>query len=84
MTSNDLCRHCGKCCLIKSVNKIGQIVYTNKKCTFLTEDNLCSVYENRPSWCVTVERAKKEGIFRLIYPEDCAYRQEDLKLVFDN
>lgn len=30
------CKKCGQCC---------------KRCLYLTEDNSCSVYHNRPRWC---------------------------------
>lgn len=46
------CRKCGQCCIIPAIPKIGK--EANKRCQYLTDDNLCTVYtdfEKRPQGC---------------------------------
>jgi len=58
----DKCKKCGSCC-----NRNGI------RCPYLTSDNLCSVYDNRPNWCLTVEQMKNNNIL----PIGCGYHKED-------
>jgi Fe-S-cluster containining protein len=58
--TEDKCLRCGKCCYIDN---------TNIRCIYLTEENICSVYDNRPSWCMTAKQMK--DIYKL--PEGCGY-----------
>lgn len=50
-----LCKKCGKCC-------------KNNNCKYLSEDNLCSVYANRPELCKSFPSSPWEKI-----PDGCGY-----------
>lgn len=50
-----LCKQCGKCCKITG-------------CNYLSEDNLCKIYENRPEVCKDFPSSPFEGL-----PEGCGY-----------
>jgi len=65
------CKKCGKCCYLSVItdSKLN-FIRTKRKCPFLGEDNLCTTYESRPSWCLTAEEMKliPGGL-----PEGCGY-----------
>lgn len=47
-----VCEKCGLCC--KNIGNIEQLKdYDNGKgmCIYLTDENICAIYENRPIWC---------------------------------
>lgn len=68
---NKECLRCGKCCYLAFFDKNGEIVGTSIKCPYLTKDNLCSVYEHRPDWCMTAKQMAKLGVL----PESCGYKE---------
>ena len=72
--AKDKCKRCGKCCYLTFVFNNGDIMNTKTRCQFLTKNNLCSVYDNRPSWCLSVD----EMIERNLLPSGCGYRKENL------
>ena len=65
------CAKCGKCCLLRIGNPAtGEIYETQIRCPYLTKDNLCSVYDNRPDWCMTAEQMRELNIL----PNECALK----------
>lgn len=66
---NDKCFRCGSCCRLRFYTD-DMIIETNKKCPFLTPDNLCGLYENRPKWCWTAEQMKENNLL----PVNCGHR----------
>ena len=54
--SND-CKRCGKCCSnLYLMDCVDISIHTrtfmfNKRCKFLTNNNLCSIYDRKPSMC---------------------------------
>ncbi len=67
----DKCLRCGKCCHFFFYGKEGITTRTSTKCPNLTKDNLCSVYNHRPDWCMS---ARQMAELRLL-PEGCGYRR---------
>ena len=65
----DKCLCCGTCCHLTFYDLQGQTVKTDIRCPHLQEDNLCSIYNNRPDWCMNAEEMKEKGIL----PKDCGY-----------
>lgn len=49
--------------------RIGR-VQTGIKCEFLTDENFCSTYGNRPEWCLTAKQMESMGLL----PDNCAYK----------
>ncbi len=46
------CDKCGKCCMhIDMVPGFSEMDDGTGRCKYLTEDNLCSIYEHRPNAC---------------------------------
>ena len=45
------CKKCGACCRCEGVKIALPDYWDGKKCKHLTNDNLCSIYENRPESC---------------------------------
>lgn len=43
------CRQCGTCCIVPTLREVNKPA--NVRCQYLTEDNLCSIHENKPYWC---------------------------------
>ena len=71
------CDCCGLCC--KNINRSNLLKNFNRGdgvCKFLSEKNLCKIYENRPIFC-NVELGY-EKIFSKLYSED-----EFLKLNYE-
>jgi len=59
------CSKCGLCCKILKdikVNNFPYIIDETGKCEKLTDDNLCSVYDNRPFICNIEEVTERIGI----------------------
>jgi len=69
ITHNSQCKKCGKCCYLK-IGGFGVIIETNTRCKHLTDNNLCAVYRNRPSWCLSAKQMNKMDIL----PQSCGYR----------
>jgi len=67
----DKCLRCGKCCYLTLYTAEGVTIRTKIRCRFLTSDNLCSVYDNRPDWCLTAEQMMKLNIL----PDGCGYKE---------
>ena len=68
-THNSQCKKCGKCCVVRMIG-FGMTIETGNRCVYLTKDNLCATYNNRPEWCLSVQQMKELGIL----PQDCVYR----------
>ena len=48
------CDKCGKCCIhIDKIPGFSEMGDGTGRCKYLTEDNLCSIYEHRPNTCRT-------------------------------
>ena len=63
------CKKCGKCCHLR-IEKKGIILTMSDRCIYLTNNNLCAVYNNRPFWCMSAE-----DMMRLkLLPVGCGYR----------
>ena len=65
------CLKCGKCCYLSFITDDG-VIDTDVPCSFL-KDNICTVYHNRPDWCLTA----KEMIDKKILPIGCGYKKGD-------
>ena len=70
----DKCKRCGKCCYLTFVFNNGDTMNTKTRCQFLTEENLCSIYNNRPSWCLSSSEMIKQNLL----PDGCGYCKENL------
>jgi uncharacterized cysteine cluster protein YcgN (CxxCxxCC family) len=66
----DLCKKCGECCF-KHFYGEGKVLKTKEKCKHLTKENLCSIYDNRPEWCLTGEQMKNLNLL----PHNCGYQR---------
>ena len=66
----DKCLQCGQCCYLSFYDN-KNIMNTNTKCRYLTENNLCSIYDNRPEWCLTAEKMEKLNLL----PKNCGYKR---------
>lgn len=63
------CLKCGKCCYLSFYSEDFNF-QTDTKCPHLTKENLCSVYGNRPAWCMNTDEMKKLNLL----PIGCGYR----------
>lgn len=46
------CSKCGRCCKhINMIPALSEYDIGNGKCKFLTDDNLCAIYQTRPDIC---------------------------------
>jgi len=72
LQDEELCLRCGKCCYLAYFDEEGKIVRTSIKCPYLTKDNLCSIYNHRPDWCMTAMQMAELGVL----PEGCGYLRE--------
>lgn len=67
------CKKCGACCYFGVYDPMTKKAFkTNLRCPLLTQDNLCSVYDNRPDWCMSANTMKRLG---LLLP-NCGYKEE--------
>ena len=73
----NICRHCGKCCLIKLEDEeTGEIYYTDVVCRYFDEEKMCcSVYEKRCDLVPTCLKLSPQNVDKLAWmPKTCAYR----------
>jgi hypothetical protein len=73
-----ICRHCGKCCLIKLEDEdTGDIYYTDVVCQYFDEEKMCcSVYDRRCELVPTCLKLDKENVDKIQWmPRTCAYRE---------
>lgn len=74
----NICRHCGKCCLIKLEDEdSGEVYYTNVVCRYFDEEKMCcSVYDKRCELVPTCLKLDKNNVDKLSWmPKTCAYRE---------
>ena len=70
--SPDKCKKCGACCYCRILDG-DKAIETLIKCIYLRDDNLCSVYNNRPSWCKTAKEMIEEDLIKHL-PDTCGYK----------
>ena len=73
-----ICRHCGKCCLIKLEDEqSGKVYYTNVICRYFDEEKMCcSVYNTRCELVPDCLKLSPENVDKLSWmPKTCAYRE---------
>jgi uncharacterized cysteine cluster protein YcgN (CxxCxxCC family) len=63
----DKCKKCGECCHLSFYNN-DVVIKTTIACPHLL-NNLCSVYNNRPTWCLTAEKMQSLNLL----PTNCGY-----------
>lgn len=74
----NICRRCGKCCLIKLEDEeTGDVYYTNVVCRYFDEEKMCcSVYDKRCELVPTCLKLNQENVNKLSWmPKTCAYRE---------
>ncbi len=74
----NICRRCGKCCLIKLEDEdTGDVYYTNVVCRYFDEETMCcSVYDKRCELVPTCLKLNQENVDKLSWmPKTCAYRE---------
>ncbi len=74
----NICRRCGKCCLIKLEDEdTGDVYYTNVVCRYFDEEKMCcSVYDKRCELVPTCLKLNQENVDKLSWmPKTCAYRE---------
>lgn len=74
----NICRRCGKCCLIKLEDEeTGDVYYTNVVCRYFDEEKMCcSVYDRRCELVPTCLKLNQENVDKLSWmPKTCAYRE---------
>lgn len=74
----NICRHCGKCCLIKLEDEdSGEVYYTDVVCRYFDEEKMCcSVYDKRCELVPTCLKLDKNNVDKLSWmPKTCAYRE---------
>lgn len=74
----NICRHCGKCCLIKLEDEdTGDLYYTNVVCRYFDEENMCcSIYDKRCEIVPTCLKLSPQNVDKLSWmPKTCAYRE---------
>ncbi len=77
-TWEKICRHCGKCCLIKLEDEeSGEVYYTNVVCRYFDEENMnCTVYDKRCELVPTCLKLTPQNIDKIQWmPKTCAYRE---------
>ncbi len=73
-----ICRHCGKCCLIKLEDEeSGEVYYTNVVCRYFDEEKMnCTVYDKRCELVPTCLKLTPENVDKIQWmPKTCAYRE---------
>lgn len=73
-----ICAHCGKCCLIKLQDEdSGEIYYTDVVCQYFDNENcLCRVYKQRCELVPECIKLTKDNIDKISWmPDTCAYRR---------
>lgn len=74
----NICRRCGKCCLIKLEDEDnGGVYYTNVICRYFDEQNCaCTVYDKRCRLVPECLKLTKENVGVISWmPPSCAYRR---------
>lgn len=74
----NICRHCGKCCLIKLEDEdTDDVYYTNVVCRYFDEEKMsCTVYDKRCELVPTCLKLSLENVDKLSWmPKTCAYRE---------
>ena len=74
----NICRHCGKCCLIKLEDEdTGDVYYTNIVCRYFDEEKMCcTVYDKRCELVPNCLKLSPDNINKLSWmPKTCAYRE---------
>lgn len=74
----NICNHCGKCCLLKLQNEdTGEIYYTDVVCRYYDqEQSRCSIYEKRCEIVPECLKLTPENIDKIEWmPQSCAYRR---------
>lgn len=74
----NICRRCGKCCLIKLEDEdTGDVYYTNVICRYFDEEKMCcSVYDKRCALVPTCLKLNQDNVDKLSWmPKTCAYRE---------
>lgn len=73
----EICRHCGKCCLIKLEDEeTGDVYYTDVVCRYFDEEKMCcTVYDKRCELVPTCVKLDRDNVDKLSWmPKTCAYR----------
>ncbi len=56
------CSRCGTCCLhVDRVAVFSDMALPDGKCRYLSDENLCKIYQNRPNLC------RAEYVYRIHY-----------------
>lgn len=74
----NICRRCGKCCLIKLEDEdSGEVYYTNVVCRYFDEEKMCcSVYDKRCELVPSCLKLSPQNVDKLPWmPKTCAYRE---------
>ncbi len=72
LTSRDKCKKCGECCRHIHILDGDRIVMKlDKPCPMLRGD-LCSIYNNRPWFCMSGDDMKRLNIL----PDNCGYKED--------
>lgn len=74
----NICTHCGKCCLIKLEDEdTGEVYYTNVVCRYFDQQKMCcSVYDKRTELVPECLKLNPENVDKIKWmPKSCAYRQ---------
>lgn len=74
----DICRRCGKCCLIKLQDEETEdIYYTNVVCKYFDEETmLCTIYDKRTTLVPECLKLTPNNVDKLCWmPKTCAYRE---------
>lgn len=74
----NICRRCGKCCLIKLEDEeSGEVYYTNVICRYFDEEKMgCTVYDKRCELVPTCLKLDRNNVDKLSWmPKTCAYRE---------
>jgi uncharacterized cysteine cluster protein YcgN (CxxCxxCC family) len=74
----NICRRCGKCCLIKLEDEeTGDIYYTNVVCKYFNEETMsCTIYDKRTTLVPECLKLDANNVDKLCWmPKTCAYRE---------
>lgn len=73
----NICTHCGKCCLIKLENEDdNEIYYTDVVCRYFDEEKCaCTIYKERCTIVPECLKLTKDNVDKIKWmPKSCAYR----------
>ncbi len=74
----DICQHCGRCCLLKlQDDETDEIYYTNVICRYYDiEKNICTIYDKRCELVPECLKLTPQNVDKLPWmPKVCAYRR---------